>query len=1114
MKCVLCHHECSPTARFCEECGTSLTASPASNGAAAAPSPVPAAGAAARSDRSGLPAWNVAPTFEDRRQVTVLFVDISGYTAQCASSDPEQVQDMLRRFYAAIETVVVRYGGQVFDRIGDAVMAVFGAPVAHGNDPERALRAALEMHDRAAGMPDCHGQPLLVHVGVARGEVVAGMIGSDAGAHYSITGDTVNLAARLQDLAEAGETLISDDLYRSTSTLLEVEAYGTHAVKGLPSPVPVWRVRSLRPASRTLSPFVGREAEFSQIVAALDSLQLTRTGSTIVIRGQAGIGKSRLVTEVRARSRAQGFDVPIQQVLDFGVARGKAAVPALLKTALGVTAPHDESACRLALEQALERGLVVGQESLFLAGLLELPLSAAEVAIYNATDNATRFQSETDALIAVLHRVARIRPVLLTIEDVHWASAEFLRQLQAVARSVVDAPVILLMTSRIEDDPLDQIWRAALQGRPLLTLDLGPLQPHEAATLARTWAEVQADVAQQCVARADGNPLFLEQLLRAPHERELTAVPPTVQSLVLERMDRLAPQERTALQAASVIGKRFTADALRTLIGKPDDHCDALSAADLIRADGDAYQFTHALIQEAIYASILKSRRCILHRQAAQWVGDSDPVLRAEHLDRAHDPEAAAAYLAAVKYERQRFRFHAAMLLTQHGMTLAGEPEVKCELSLLFAELLRESGQSADSINTYRASLELAANDLQRCHAWMGVAAGCRVTGNLAQALDALSEAQAIANQLHLDVECSQIHNTRGNLYYARGDAPACEIEHRQALYHAKQSGDAECEVRALSGLGDAQLELGHLRQALESFRRCVTLCAEQKRIAVEIPNRCMLGHCLRYAAQFGDATAEVRRSWLDAQRVGLVPAQVFALMTLATVLVDAGQFDEAEPACLDGIELARRSGARRFESSLRLSLADLRLRQGRQHDARHQIDAALALSRETGMGFAGAATFGMMARAATSAKERAHALREGEALLTHPCLARSVLRFYVSAIEACIDAAEWDHVQRYCAALEKFMRDEPFPWAILLIERARALQDFAMGANRLVARHRLQQVRKDIDDAQFRSALSAIDTVLAIVDDVCDDPVIEPIRAPGSIDVFSTGISGTSPAG
>jgi class 3 adenylate cyclase len=393
--------------------------------AAVVPPAAPLSVAVAHHEGGDAPAWTGAPTSEDRRQVTVLFVDISGFTAQCARSDPEQVQDMLRRFYAAMETIVVRYGGHVFDRIGDAVMAVFGAPVAHGNDPERALRAALDMHDTAAGMPDCLGQPLRLHVGVARGEVVAGMIGSENGAHYSITGDTVNLAARLQDLAVAGETLISDGLYRSVSTLLEVEVHGAHAVKGLAAPVQVWRVRRLRPASPPLSPFVGREAEFEQIVAALEGLRQTGTGTTIVIRGQAGIGKSRLVTEVRARASAAGFDVPIEQVLDFGVARGKAAVPALLKTALGVSAPDDESASRLALRHAVERGLIVGQEELFLAALLELSLSAAEIAVYNAIDNATRSQCETDALIAMLQRVARVRPMLLTVEDVHWASANF-----------------------------------------------------------------------------------------------------------------------------------------------------------------------------------------------------------------------------------------------------------------------------------------------------------------------------------------------------------------------------------------------------------------------------------------------------------------------------------------------------------------------------------------------------------------------------------------------------------------------------------------------------------------------------------------------------------------
>jgi tetratricopeptide (TPR) repeat protein len=454
-------------------------------------------------------------------------------------------------------------------------------------------------------------------------------------------------------------------------------------------------------------------------------------------------------------------------------------------------------------------------------------------------------------------------------------------------------------------------------------------------------------------------------------------------------------------------------------------------------------------------------------------------VLRAEHLDRADDPDAAQACLFAARHEMRHFRFDAAMSLAQRGVALARDPALRCDLSLLCAELLRESGQSTDSIDACRAALELATDDAQRCQAWMGVAAGGRVTGNFEQALDALSEAQAMAERLQLEVECSRIHHMRGSLYYARGDVPACEAEHLQALHHAKLSANAECEVRALSGLGDAQLEQGRLRQALASFRRCVDLCAMQGWIAIEIPNRCMLGHCLRYAAALDEAVTEIQRAWVDAKTARLVPAQVFALMTLATVLVDAGRADETERVCREGLSLARRSGARRFESSLLLSLADTRLSQGRRDEARQHVDAALTLARETGLGFAGAATFGMLARAASNTEQRTSALRDGEALLTQPCLAHSVLRFYVNAIEASIEASEWDDTLRYAEALEAFMRAEPLPWARLIVARARTLADVARGADG-TARQRLEQLRQDMLDAGVGSALAAIDAALA----------------------------------
>jgi class 3 adenylate cyclase/tetratricopeptide (TPR) repeat protein len=1072
MKCVRCQRDCPASAKFCQECGAPLAAGGAVSGTFAA--------ATAYDDGHGTPASTHSHAIEDRRQAVVLFADISGYTAQCARSDPEQVREMLVRFYAAMEEVVARYGGQILDRIGDAVMAAFGAPVAHGNDPERALRAALDMHAAAADLVDCDGLPMVLHIGAARGEVVTAVNRSGSAATYSITGATVNLAARLVALAAPGDTLISEAVYRAVPTLIAAESLGAHTLKGFALPVTVWRMQRLCAASTPLSPFVGRESEMMQLAAALDGACVTGKGMTIFIRGNAGIGKSRLVNEVRARASLQGFDVPLEQVLDFGVAKGKAAVPALLKAILAAAAPGSGPDLRAVLQQAIDTGLVLEDEALLIAALLELELSAAEEAAWHAVDNDTRARRTEEDLTMILQRVARNRPLLVTVEDIHWASGETLRHLLSIAQAAVQAPLILVMTSRIEGDPLDQTWRATLHGSPLLTLDLAPMLPHEASRLASEWVDVSSDFAQRCIDRAEGNPLFLEQLLRAPHESGPAGVPPTIQSLVLERVDRLSPAVRIALQAASVIGKRFSAHGLRTLSGDAIDHCEALVAADMIRCDGEDYQFTHALIQEAVYVSILQSRKRLLHRQLAHLAGEREPVLRAQHLDRADDPEAAHAYFLAARDETKRFRYDSALSLARRGIALAGEPALKCELSLLSGELLRELGSSADSLDAYRAALDLAADDVRRCKAWMGVAAGCRVTGDFAQAIDALSHAQDLANRLQLDGERSQIHNMRGNLYYARGDAVACEAEHVQALRHAQRSMNSEYEVRALSGLGDAQLDQGRMQQALRSFRQCVALCARHGWIAIEIPNRCMLGHCLRYAALLDEAIAEVERATADAQRLGLVPAQVFALMTLATVLVDAGRVAETEAVCLKGIPLARLAGARRFESSLLLSLADIRLRQGRRDEAMQEIETALALAYDTGLGFAGAATFGMIARAASSSEKRAQALREGEALLAQPCLAHSVLRFHVNAIEACIEAAEWDDTLRYARSLETFMRAEPLPWATLVIERARALSQLATGADKSAARHQLECVRKDLLKAGLGSALTAIDAALA----------------------------------
>ncbi|MES3014668.1 MAG: adenylate/guanylate cyclase domain-containing protein [Pseudomonadota bacterium] len=1076
-QCVACGRELAPAAKFCVECGA--PAKPAV--------PAPAAAVAGNGPRTDHrePAHD-DPTSADRRQAVVLFADISGYTALCSRSDPEQVQDMLGRFFDAMDKVVESCGGRVFDRAGDAIMAVFGAPVAHGNDAQRALRAALDMHAAASTLSDCDGAPLRLHIGIASGEVVAAVITGGGKGKYSVTGDTVNLAARLDALADSGETLISEALYREAAGSIAAEALGERMVKGFSAPLSVWRVLGLHRAHGERMQFVGRQAELRQLLGALDAVRDTGVGSTVLVRGDAGIGKSRLLDEVRERAAVQGFATAVGHVLDFGVGKGQDAIPTLLKVLLGVNALDDVRARQAALQAAADRGLVTDDETLFVSEWLDLPRPRSLDAMFEAMDNATRQRRASEALTAVLRRCAAERPELLIVEDIHWGSAELLRHLAAVSRAAALAPMILLLTSRIEGDPIDKAWRASVHGSAFSTIDLAPLRPQEARLLAGAIVEASSRFALMCIERAEGNPLFLEQLLRTARANETPgiapAVPPTIQSLVLERMDRLGPNDRAALQVAAVIGKRFSAGNLQAVGGKPNLNCDVLVAADLVRPDGADFLFAHALIQEAVYASILKSRRRELHRAAADWFGHDDAILHAEHLDRAEDPAAIAAYLHAAAQEAARLRFESALRLADRGGVLAcgvagGNVRAGCELALLRGEVLLEVGRSNESIEAFQSALALAADDLQRCRSSMGIAAGHRVTGDFEAAMDALARAEPIAEQLDLTIERSCIHHTRGNLYFAQGRAAECDAEHGLALQYAERCGDSQSQARALSGLGDAQYAQGRMRSALDYFRRCVALCEDQIRIAG--PNRCMIGHCLWYGNRLSEALGEVHAARDDAQRLGVVPVQVFAQTTVTQVLTETGRFDAARVACAEALTLARLAGSRRYEATLLYCSAEHNLRRGDPSQARVDLEQALTLARQTGLGFIGAALHARLARASPTSAERAEFLAQGEALLRGTGLAHSHLWFYRDAIEASLAVDDWASALKYADALEHKFKGEPLAWVELVVERARAIVAALQPGGGAAAITRLKHVRANALEAGNGLLLARIDQVL-----------------------------------
>jgi predicted ATPase len=363
----------------------------------------------------------------------------------------------------------------------------------------------------------------------------------------------------------------------------------------------------LRRADGERRAFIGRQTELRQLLGVLDGVRETQSGVAICVRGEAGIGKSRLVDELRSRALARGFACHTGWVLDFGVGKGQDAIPAIIKGVLEVGVQADDAAVSDAVQRALASGLIAADQQMLINDLLELPQPAELRAAFDGMDHAIRTQRMGEMIAGILQRCALERPRLLTIEDIHWASPDLKRYLALLTRAAADSRLVLVMTSRFEGDPLDKTWRASTHGSPLMTVDLGPLRPDEAKLLAAGLMQSNP-LALECIARAEGNPLFLEQLLRNAVESEAYSLPASIQSLVLARMDRLSALDKAGLQAASVIGKRFSLDAVRALTRDSDYRCDSLVAGDLVRPEGNDYVFAHALIQEGVSSSLLNAQ--------------------------------------------------------------------------------------------------------------------------------------------------------------------------------------------------------------------------------------------------------------------------------------------------------------------------------------------------------------------------------------------------------------------------------------------------------------------------------------------------------------------------
>ena len=590
--CPNCGHQNAAGAKFCSECGTALSE----------------ARPAARSER---------------KVVTVLFADLVGFTARSERLDPEDVQAVLAPYHERLRYELERWGGTVEKFIGDAVMALFGAPVTREDDPERAVRAALAIRDWIA-----EERRLQVRIAVNTGEALVNLAARPEAGEGMAAGDVVNTAARLQSAAPVNGILVGDTTYRATAQAIDYAERQAVEAKGKEEPIPVWEVAQARArfgvdlAPETRTPLVGRERELDQLTGTLARAREQRSPELVTIVGVPGIGKSRLVGELFASIERGGTLTYWRQgrSLPYGEGVSYWALGEMVKAQAGIleTDGDDEAAAklRLTVEQLIDE-----DAEWVLSHLRPLVGQADEVASGSREESFAAWRRFFEAL-------AERHPLVLVFEDVQWADDGLLDFVDHLADWVRDVPLLILCTARLELLERRPAWGGGKVNAA--TVALAPLSDDETARLIAALSDrplLEADTQAALLDRAGGNPLYAEQYVRMLAERGTTdnlPLPESVQGIIAARLDSLPTAEKALLQDAAVVGKVFWLGALDAT----EQQLHALQQKEFIQrarrssVEGEMeFAFKHLLVRDVAYAQIPRAGRAQKHLRAAEWIG-------------------------------------------------------------------------------------------------------------------------------------------------------------------------------------------------------------------------------------------------------------------------------------------------------------------------------------------------------------------------------------------------------------------------------------------------------------------------------------------------------------
>jgi class 3 adenylate cyclase/tetratricopeptide (TPR) repeat protein len=1025
VNCAACSFSNRDGARYCTRCGTPLfliclkCSSPAYEGdqfcggcgarlvqGAGAPVPVlaamPVAAAAVKAKRAGEPA-----AFEsERKNVTVLFADIAGFTAMSEKLDPEDVTNLMNGCLRMLADVVVRYEGYVDKFIGDCIMAIFGAPIAHENHPELAVRAALAMHKEMEEynkkLPTKIDKKLALHTGINSGMVIAGGVGSDMKMEYTVMGDTVNLASRLESIAKDGQIFVSGYTYNLTRHLFDFVTHEPIKVKGKQAPVAVYEVTKAKSvttqekAGDAAPPLVGRSSEITTLENCARSLMAGR-GQAVFLVSEPGIGKSRVQIELKNRFKPGEVQVIEGSCRSFSRSTSYAVFGEIFRALLTIDADDLPDAMRDKLVKNLPLLLKLDPEALtpeareatvHIGSVLGLDL-AEEFDVAIDQMEAQEIKASIFRSVAWFYRlIAKQKPLMLVLENLHHADTTSIELIAYLFEAVRQDPVMAVLLMRpIKDHPsakLPLIAKKTLDDRST-EISFSRLSDLECDQLLRHLLKVEQipdAVLNMVRARADGNPLYIEEIarsliddgiverndeggLRVIRDLDRVSLPGSIQGLVMARIDKLPAALKDVLHIAAVLGPTFKHELLKR-VAKSDDleaRLGQLIELGIVFESKSfpeiEYSFRNVLTQEAIYATLLLKRQKELHGQIAAEIEalyasrlDDHVELLAQHYAGAADAGQAYRYLvkSGVKAKAAYANQDAARYF---GDALAQAEHIKpppgdlADVHVALSEAQELLGDMEAAIQALRQAASLIDVDVRKADALRNIGRIEEKRGSAAKAAEIYRDALEILRKHPDAVETGMLHmNQSWVMNRLRQHDQAIETA-QKAIKIFETHGAQDRIAFAYNNLGVIYEHKGDFEKAFEYNKKSLDLFAAQgdKR---QMGNLFLsLGYLYNKKNDLGVALDYFEQSFQTMDRIVNRFGAGTALMSKGRCYVDLGKLDEAERALAQALRIHRELDLKRKMVANELALGNVLMRKNDLAGARKHAEGAYALAAQ-----------------------------------------------------------------------------------------------------------------------------------------------------------------------